>query len=77
MLKNEHVARDPLFLSYISQWVQCTAPKIIKFNYPLGKSPTRGEIGENAMYAKLDFDSEEEFSAYFYRCRSDMLDSFR
>ncbi|XP_072394417.1 exportin-5 [Diabrotica undecimpunctata] len=77
MLKNEQVARDPIFLSYIPQWVQCTAPKIIKFNYPVGKSPTRRDLGENALYARLDFDSDEEFSAYFYRCRSDFLDSFR
>ncbi|KAJ8935063.1 hypothetical protein NQ318_007161 [Aromia moschata] len=77
MLKNEHVARDPVFLSFIPQWVQCTAPKIIKFNYPVGKSPTAGEVSESAAYAKIDFDSEEEFSAFFYRCRSDLLDSFR
>ncbi|KAG5876268.1 hypothetical protein JTB14_013005 [Gonioctena quinquepunctata] len=73
MLKNDHVARDPVFQSYIPQWIQCTAPKIIKFSYPVGRS----DIPESAMYAKLDFDSEEEFSTYFYRCRSDMLDSFR
>lgn len=71
------VARDQIFLSSIPQWVQCTAPKIIKFSYPVGKSPTSNEISETAAYAKIDFDSEEEFSAYFYRCRGDILDSFR
>ncbi|KAJ8964039.1 hypothetical protein NQ314_005179 [Rhamnusium bicolor] len=65
MLKNDNVSRDPIFLSYIPQWVQCTAPKIIKFNYPVGKSPTAEEIGESAAYAKIDYDSEEEFSAFF------------
>lgn len=77
MLKNEYITRDPVFLSYVPQWVQCTAPKIIKFNYPVGKSPTVGAMSESTLYAKIDFDSEEEFSAYFYRCRSDMLESFR
>ncbi|XP_074025850.1 exportin-5-like protein Ranbp21 isoform X2 [Leptinotarsa decemlineata] len=77
MLKNDHVSRDPVFQSYILQWIQFTAPKIIKFSYPVGRSPSGNEITESALYAKLDFDSEEEFSAYFYRCRSDMLDSFR
>nr|CAI5833878.1 unnamed protein product [Callosobruchus analis] len=76
MLKNEHVARDPVFLSYIPQWVQCTAPKIVKFNYPAGKEGN-GDVSESGLYAKMDFDSEDEFSAFFYRCRSDMLDSFR
>lgn len=77
MFKNEFIARDPVFLSYVPQWVQCTVPKIIKFNYPVGKSPKSGEISESALYAKLDFDSDEEFSSYFYRCRSDILESFR
>ncbi|KAJ8972526.1 hypothetical protein NQ317_013841 [Molorchus minor] len=72
MLKNEQVSRDPVFLSFIPQWVQCTAPKIIKFNYPVGKSPTAMEVSESAAYAKIDFDSEDEFSAFFYRCRSDI-----
>ncbi|KAH1021244.1 hypothetical protein HUJ04_010781 [Dendroctonus ponderosae] len=76
MLKHDQLSRDPIFLSSIPQWVQCTAPKIIKFSYPVGKSPTNG-LRETLAYAKLDFDSEEEFSVYFYRCRSDILDSFR
>lgn len=75
MLKHEHVSRDPVFLSFIPQWVQCTAPKIVKFNYPAGKNNT--EVPPSAAYAKMEFDSEEEFSLYFYRCRSDFLDSFR
>ncbi|XP_049825683.1 exportin-5 isoform X2 [Aethina tumida] len=76
MLKNEHVARDPVFLAHIPQWVQCTAPKIVKFNYPSGKSPNP-QVEKAEAYAKIDFDSEEEFSLYFYRCRGDFLDSFR
>nr|WJM99467.1 exportin 5 [Ips calligraphus] len=75
MLKHEQISRDPVFLSFIPQWVQCTAPKVIKFNYPTGANPS--DISETVAYAKLDFDSEDEFSAYFYRCRSDILDSFR
>lgn len=75
MLKHEHISRDPVFLSFIPQWVQCTAPKIVKFNYPTGK--VQSNIGPSAAYAKMAFDSEEEFASYFYRCRSDFLDSFR
>ncbi|KAL1506020.1 hypothetical protein ABEB36_005457 [Hypothenemus hampei] len=77
MLKHEQLSRDPIFLSCIPQWVQCTAPKIIKFSYPVGQSPTSTGMSETLAYAKIEFDSEEEFSAYFYRCRSDILDSFR
>ncbi|XP_060531637.1 exportin-5 [Cylas formicarius] len=76
MLKQEGIARDPTFLSFVPKWVHCTAPKIIKFNYPTGKSPC-DDLNETVAYSKIDFDSEEEFCAYFYRCRSDFLDSFR
>ncbi|KAL3265609.1 hypothetical protein HHI36_009813 [Cryptolaemus montrouzieri] len=76
MLKHEQISRDPVFLSYIPQWVQCTAPKIIKFNYPSARTP-HSDLTPSSTYAKKDFDSDEEFSAYFYRCRSDFLDSFR
>ncbi|XP_030745533.1 exportin-5-like [Sitophilus oryzae] len=77
MLKHEHIVRDPMFLSCIPQWVQCTAPKIVKFNYSQEKHPVGSELSETVAYAKIDFDSEEEFSAFFYRCRSDFLNSFR
>lgn len=73
MLKHEHISRDPIFLSYLPQWVQCTAPKIVKF--PLTKSSSL--LTDPTAYAKLDFDSEDEYSLYFYRCRASFLDTFR
>lgn len=75
MMKHEHVSREPIFLSYIPQWVQCTAPKLVKLNYSAGKSsalPT-----DPIYYCNIDFDSEEEYSLFFYRCRSDFIDTFR
>lgn len=75
MMKHEHISRDPVFLSYIPQWVQCTAPKLIKIDYPTAKSPKN--VGDTPFYSKMDFDSEEEYSLYFYRCRSDFIDTFR
>ncbi|XP_071056211.1 exportin-5 isoform X2 [Onthophagus taurus] len=67
MMKHDQICREPIFLNYIPEWVQCTAPKIIKMNY----------TSENVDRSNSDFDSEEEYSAYFYRCRSDFLDTFR
>ncbi|KRT83706.1 hypothetical protein AMK59_3253 [Oryctes borbonicus] len=75
MMKHDQISRDSMFLSYISEWVQCTAPKIIKLNYSYAKTTT--DVTNPASYYKLDFDSEEEYSLYFYRCRSDFLDTFR
>lgn len=75
MLKHEHISRDPIFLSYIPQWVQCTAPKIIKVNFPSGKVPNL--VSDPSAYAKMDFDSEEEYSSFFHKCRSSFLETFR
>lgn len=73
MLKHDHISRDPVFLSYIPRWVQCTAPKIMKVNFPNSTVP----CNDTASYCKIDCDSEEEFSLFFYRCRTDLLDTFR
>lgn len=75
MMKHEHLSRDPVFLSFIPQYIQCTAPKIIKMNYPSAALPN--DVNNSMSYNKVDFDSEEEFSTYFYRCRADFLDTFR
>lgn len=75
MFKHEHISRDLIFLSYVPQWVQCTAPKLIKVKFPIGKNPI--SVQEPAAYIKLDFDSDEEYAQYFYRCRSSFLDTFR
>lgn len=75
MTKHEHISRDPVFLSFVPQLVQCTAPKLIKMPYPAAKLPS--SASDALSYVKLDFDSEEEYATYFYRCRSDFLDTFR
>ncbi|XP_017770815.1 PREDICTED: exportin-5 [Nicrophorus vespilloides] len=75
MMKHEHISRDQVFLSYIPQWVQCTAPKLIKLTYPTNKNSNNPN--EAASYTRFEFDSEEEYSIYFHRCKSDFSDSFR
>lgn len=75
MLKHDSISRDPVFLSYIPRWVQCTAPKIMKVNYPTNS--TSLILSDTSSYCKLDYDSEEEYTTFFYRCRTDLLDTFR
>ncbi|GLH08763.1 Exportin-1 [Gryllus bimaculatus] len=72
--KHDQISKDHVFLTFIPKWVQSTAPKIIKVSYPSVRS---GAISDTAAYTVIDYDSEEEFAAYFHRCRSDMLDAFR
>ncbi|XP_018329940.1 exportin-5 [Agrilus planipennis] len=75
MLKHDHISRDSVFLSYIPRWVRITSPKIVKLNYPPGKATL--SLEDPATYIRMDFDSDEEFSVFFHRCRSDFLDTLR
>lgn len=72
--KHELISKDPVFLTFVPKWVQSTAPKIIKVGYPSYRNGPNADI---AAYSSLDFDSDEEFSSFFHRCRTDMLDTFR
>lgn len=75
MMKHEFISRDLQFLSYLPQWIHCTAPKLIKLNYPAGKTPAAPS--NPAAYIKLEFDSDAEYSSYFHKCRSSLLDTFK
>lgn len=47
----------------------------MKVNYPTN-SPSC-ILSDTSSYCKVDYDSEEEFTLFFYRCRTDLLDTFR
>lgn len=79
MLKHDHISRDAVFISYIPRWLEYTAPRIVRVSY-YGGANGAGEGRSPASsfyYHRVDFDSEEEYGAYFHRARSDFLDSFR
>lgn len=65
LMRHEHASRDAVFLAYVPRWLHCTAPKILRRAY-----------AEDA-YARLEHDCEEEAAQSFYRCRTDLLDTFR
>nr|CAD7568076.1 unnamed protein product [Timema californicum] len=72
--KHDLISKDPTFLSFVPKWVQSTAPKIVKASYPTIRcsgSP------ETVAYACMDYDSDDEYAAFFHRCRTEFLDTFR
>lgn len=75
LMKQEPIARDQIFLSYIPLWLECTAPKVIKVPYPSGR--TTGPIYDTATYIRYDYDSEEEYITFFNRCKADIAETFR
>ncbi|XP_067013098.1 exportin-5 [Anabrus simplex] len=70
-MRSDPISKDSCFLEYLPNWLQATARKIIKVDYP--------SLGNNAELAFLckDFATEEEFSIYFGRFRHDLLKAVR
>lgn len=74
LFKHDQISRDPVFQNAIHKWVQCTAPKIIKSSIPAQRFSGSPDA---IAYACLDFDSDEEYGAFFHKCRMEMLETFR
>ncbi|XP_066998093.1 exportin-5 [Anabrus simplex] len=74
--KHDLISKDEVFLEYVPYWVKTTFHKVIKVSYPSSRNfKDLGSVTEG--YACQDYDSEEEFSAFFHRCRTDLLDTYR
>ncbi|KAH8421457.1 hypothetical protein KR009_008314 [Drosophila setifemur] len=73
LLKHEPCSKDFATLNYIPKLIHTIAPRIVKLPYP-----TRGSAALSTEgYIRLEYDSEEEFAIYFFRCRTDFLEIFR
>ncbi|XP_023291484.2 exportin-5 [Lucilia cuprina] len=79
LLKHDAISKDPSLVSYIPKIIDAVAPRIIKTPYPTARCLTGGgpNVGSTASYICLEYDSEEEFAVFFYRCRTDFLEIFR
>ncbi|GAB0099470.1 Exportin-5 [Sergentomyia squamirostris] len=75
LLRYDHIARDPVFVEYVPKIIELSGPKIIKVLYPT-KRPVEITL-DPRVFASIDYDSEEEFSVFFHRVRTDFIDIFR
>lgn len=75
MLKHEQISKDPKFLEYVPKVIETIGPRILKIAYPVQR-PVEITM-DPRVFASLDYDSEEEFTLFFYRCRTDFLEIFR
>uniref|UniRef100_A0A1B0CUW8 Uncharacterized protein n=1 Tax=Lutzomyia longipalpis TaxID=7200 RepID=A0A1B0CUW8_LUTLO len=75
LLRFDHIAKDPAFVEYVPKIIEISGPKIIKVIYPT-KRPVEITM-DPRVFASIDYDSEEEFSFFFHRCRTDFIDIFR
>ncbi|EAA00125.3 AGAP011888-PA [Anopheles gambiae str. PEST] len=75
LLKHEQISKEHLVLEYIPKVIEVIGPKIIKVNYPVRR--WTGITMHPQTFASLDYDAEEEWLVFFFRCRTDFLEIFR
>lgn len=50
---------------------------VVPFQIPYPVSRSLGISDRPESFLSVDYDSEEEFAVFFYRCRTDILEIFR
>ncbi|KAH9641557.1 hypothetical protein HF086_002244 [Spodoptera exigua] len=73
-LKHEQISKLPYVLAVVPRWLQASAPKVLKVSYP---SSRVNNANDAVTYARMDYDSEQEFAIFFSRCRTEILESFK
>ncbi|XP_017870503.1 PREDICTED: exportin-5 [Drosophila arizonae] len=80
LLKHDGCSKDYLMVNYIPKLIHTIAPRIVKISYPsqLPDGVTQ-PLSPNSTeaYIRMEYDSEEDFAIYFFRCRTDFLEIFR
>lgn len=75
LLKHEQLVKEATFVEFIPKLIELVGPKVIKVPYPSTRSVTLDTSPES--FASLDYDSEEEYTVFFHRCRTTILEIFR
>lgn len=75
LMKHDQVSKDEVFLSFVPKWVEVAGPKILKVPFPTSKSNVEPNTPE--AYAVQDFDSEDEYNAFFHKYRVELLDTLK
>ncbi|EDV99983.1 GH12609 [Drosophila grimshawi] len=83
LLKHDPCSKDYLMVNYIPKLIHTIAPRIVKIPYPSSTitnttiSSSSTSVNSTEAYIRLEYDSEEEFAIFFFRCRTDFLEIFR
>ncbi|EDW75143.1 uncharacterized protein Dwil_GK19857 [Drosophila willistoni] len=78
LLKHENSSKDYALVTYIPKLIHTIAPRIVKLPYPTNcPAASNSSRRPTEYYIILEFDSEEEFALFFFRCRTDFLEIFR
>lgn len=71
LLRHELVSKSPPLTAILSTWIETVSKKVMKHGYPSKND------SESCQYSRLDFDSDEEYSHFFYKVRSETLETIK
>ncbi|XP_030378650.1 exportin-5 [Scaptodrosophila lebanonensis] len=77
LLKHDLCSKDYAMIAYIPKLIHTIAPRIVKMPYPTSSTHCSATSVTTESYIRMEYDSEEEFAVYFFRCRTDFLEIFR
>lgn len=75
LLKHELLAKEAALIECIPTLIEALAPKVIKVPYPASRSAQLTDRPDG--YVSLDYDSEEEYTVFFHRSRTTILEIVR
>ncbi|XP_041351091.1 LOW QUALITY PROTEIN: exportin-5-like [Gigantopelta aegis] len=64
-LRHEQISQNALMKEYLPRIIRCSMKTLLKIGFPSQSN------SQSCDYARLDFDSDEEFSMFFSRYRAD------
>lgn len=75
LLRHDQISKEPTFLEYVPKLIEVIGPKVLKVPYP--KSKTIDLANTTDAFTCIDYDSEEEYTQFFHKCRTSILEIFR
>ena len=69
--RHSDAKNDPEFLALVPKWLEVACKKLVKVGFP-SKSDSAA-----CAFSKLDFETDEEFTSQFGKCRIIMLDTVK
>lgn len=68
MFRHECICESEAFKSVIPSWIEIVSRKVVKHGYPSKND------SDSCQYSRFDFDSDEDYSQFFYKVRAESLD---
>ncbi|CAL4094646.1 unnamed protein product [Meganyctiphanes norvegica] len=68
LFRHDLISKSPELTAVLPTWIATVSQKVMKHGYPSKND------SESCQYSRLDFDSDEEYSHFFYKVRSETLE---